>query len=236
MPKRKRYATRKRRRTYRKFRRRKRYRRALRRSYVPSGISTTRAAKVRFVTNTSINAPLGILQTAYYVANSAYNPTDASVSVDSPMSWQLWKSMYQQYCVLGSKIMAIPQQTDTAMSESSYVGVLLSERIATLYTNRAQYMESMASSRERGTWTLMAGQRNQPRAIKARYSAKKWWNFTNVKDADTQWVATNASPAPTAQAYFVVWCQGTNPLADVTVNFQVIIDYIVLFREPINID
>lgn len=132
--------------------------------------------------------------------------------------------------------MCIPSQQDTAMSHNAYTGVLLSERVATLYTNRAQYMESMASSRERGTWTLLAGQRNQTKSIKARYSAKKWWNFTNVKDADNQWVATNASPAATSQAYFVVWMQGVNPLTDVTVDYQVIMDFICLFREPINID
>jgi len=152
------------------------------------------------------------------------------------MGWSLWEAMYKQYCVVGSKITVIPaQQGQNAGGSSinSYCGIYTSERSSPLYLNRAQYIEAQ-STKVRGTWRMLAGQRNQARAIKAKYSAKKWWNFTNIKDADKQWAATNGGPDVNYTTYFVLWSQGTGT-EDVTTEFQIIMDFIVLFREPVNI-
>jgi len=76
MPKRKYASKRRRRKRSRKYTRR---RKRLVRSFVPSGVPTTRMAKIRFSNTARLTSQTGILVSKYYVANGAWNPSDATL-------------------------------------------------------------------------------------------------------------------------------------------------------------
>jgi len=151
------------------------------------------------------------------------------------MSWSIWQQMYKQYTVAGARIMIIPEQiTSTAVTENAYCGVYLSEDINPAYLDRHKYIES-TSTRSRGTWRMLNNQRNQVPSVKSFYSAKKWWNLQSIKDNNNLYADTNNMPSPSEQCYFVLWYQNSDGNTS-TAQFQVIIDFYVLFKEPKNID
>lgn len=234
----KRYAYRRKRKRKKSYKKRYKRRRSLRRTYVPSGLSTTRIAKVRWSKQVNLISQSGILTSTHFLANGPYNPGQNTLVTDTPLSWSTWSQMYQKHCCLGSKIMIIPCQNDGTNSNAtnqSYTGVYLSETNIPLYLQRDQFIMA-TNTRSRGQWRLMTLQRNQVPSMKSCYSTKKWWNLKDVKDADRFWINNDRVPAVSDLVYFVLWLQNADPaFENSNMQYQIIIDYIVLFAEPKNI-
>jgi len=156
------------------------------------------------------------------------------------MSWAYHTSAYNKYCVLGSRIMVLPMQTSNNPNDlgasNAYTGVYLSERSTTTYTHRNQFMEASAA-KGRGQWRQLAGMRNQVRSIKSKYSAKRFWNVKDVKDNNQFWSTTNSGPTGDNSAYYIIWYQNTDTSeGPVTIQLDYIMDFIVAFSEPKNMD
>lgn len=155
------------------------------------------------------------------------------------MGWTAWEAAYNKYICLGSKITVICNQTGQNGGGSDITtcnGVYLSERSSTTYTTREEYIMAQNTT-GRGRWQFLNGQRNQQRALKANYSAKKFWNVKDVKDNQNLWSLTSTIPDSSSTAYYIIWCDPVNELTqNIRVEYQIIVDYIVAFSEPKNID
>lgn len=144
------------------------------------------------------------------------------------MGWNEWAALYTSYIVLGSKIsVKVTQSTSAPVGRIGYAGVYLSNATAAPYTTAAAFIEA-----RRGIVKALSPLQSRPVSVGAKFSAKK---FFNVKDIKDNWddlgalVTTN----PATPAYYQIWYQDVYGTAS-TINLEIIVDYIILFREPID--
>lgn len=140
------------------------------------------------------------------------------------MGFDQMAQFYETYTVLGSKI-TVQVATETANNGFNYMcGVYLDETADFPYTG----WEGLREARK-GMSKLITHQRNG-QWLKAKYSAKKFHDVKDMKDNEDldALVTTN----PTNNAFFVVWMQPLDGTTEQSVELCVTIDYIVMFRNP----
>lgn len=216
-----------RRKTYKKrapkrkiYRRKKRY---TRRMGVPSGMPLQRMAKLRYVEQNTQTSTTGGLQTWVWSANGLYDPNISSTG-HQPMGFDQWANLFNHYVVLGSKITIRVSQRDGS-SNPFYYGVILTDDSSAPYSTYSSYIEA-----KKGTFRYSAQGQQKPVTVMSKYSAKKFYNITDVKD-NLDRIGAPVTANPDDQGYFTTWIQTTNATTQ-AVEALVVIDYIVMFSEP----
>lgn len=169
-----------------------------------------------------------------YNANSVFSPENAGTG-HQPMGFDQYALLYNHYIVLGAKITATftPQfsaSADVAAGKDVWAVVGLRDT-ATTVTTMTRNMELPNT-----IWKhVPAASAKDIVRITKTFSAKKFFNVTDVKDKDD--IGADVTSNPTDVACFHVGCgpmitASATPLpVSVTINVQ----YIVLFREPKNL-
>lgn len=202
----------------------KRYtRRALVSNYVPSGMPTTRVAKLKYAQVMSVSSASGIIGEQRFSANNIYDP-DVTGTGHQPMGHDQWAALFNHYVVLGSKITVNFCDSDSTTTPT-HVGLYLSDGKTLSYTAGYEYIEA-----RKGAFRLIVPNEGKRHRLVNKFSAKKFFNVKDVKDNLSRLgAATGASP--TEQSFYHIWVQTLDSSTN-TIRCVVEIEYIVLYSEP----
>lgn len=184
--------------------------------------------KFRYCDDISINAGVGVASSHVFRANNMRAPDfTGTTTTHQPYGFDQYVGpMYNYYTVLGSKIsctFSLGQPGDT-VENNIICGVLLKDD-STQATD-----PHLVRERGMSRWLTLTNQNTSKRMSK-KFSAKRFFNVTNMKDNE-QYSGT-AEAGPIRQAYFHVWCASTAPNVDPrNVLVQVMVEYIVALQEP----
>lgn len=192
----------------------------------PSGMPRTRRAYLRYADNVSITSTSGTMGSHLFRSNSCYDP-DYTSTGHQPMGWDQWFLLYNHYVVVGAKI-SVTCLSDNSADAPYAFGVYLTDSTTAPYTTWSGFREA-----RQGSQRLITGGATTNKTCSTTFSAKKFYNVTDIKDnIDRLGALVNSDP--TEGAYFVVYYQNITSYTDTT-NFMVTIDYIVDFSEPKNL-
>lgn len=221
MPKRK-YGKRSRKRSYKRRRTssRRPSRRRLTSRNAPSGMPAQRTAILRYTEKMNMTSTAGAMTHQIYKANDCFAPRAAG---HQPMSWNTWETLYNHYVVLGARV-SVQFSPYSDNVSPGYCGIYLTDGSAAPYTVIQSYIEA-----KRGTYRAL-GTDGKTKHVGCKFSAKKFFNVTNVKDNLDRLGATVVG-SPAELCYFDIW-YSTADVSSASVHLMVTIDYIVSFSEP----
>ena len=195
----------------------------------PLGLPIQKIAKVRYATDVTLVSSAGVMAKHFFRANGLNDP-DQTGTGSTPAAHTLMTDLYNHYVVLGSKITVIWSNA------SAQTGALAPTRVG-CYTDddHSVAASSYVTLIENGKGTsriLGSGGANDYKntATVGKYSAKKYFNVTDVKD-NTDRLGAATSSNPTELVGFLAWVQALGS-GSATVQANVIIDYIVAYSEP----
>jgi len=166
-----------------------------------------------------------------YSLNSLFDP-DVTGTGHQPMRFDNWKAFYENYIVIGAsvKVQYIPIQDDS----TDAIPIVWGMRVSRASTGIADYQAS--AEQDNGPYTLTSDRGSiGVSTLTARWSAKKFFNCTSLKDnMDRFGAAVTASP--TEQAYLHVFAQDLNESVTVTLKILTTIDFHVIFSDPADQD
>jgi len=199
-----------------------------------SGFPSNKIVRMRYAERISM-APENVASFAFYnfSANNAFDPNRSGTG-HQPMGYDQWSGFYNHYVVVGSKITVkfIPQTPTSSENETVICGVKLTDDTTPVITSGSLW-ENIS---ERGfSRQIMIPNTNaiRPVTTSAKYSAKKFFNVTNVKDNLTR-IGATVSSSPTDEAIYQVWFASATDvnLPGYIMHALVQIDYLVVFSEP----
>lgn len=196
-----------------------------------SGLPLSRTVTLRYVTRIGIAAVVGNAINFYrFRANSIWQPdytNNPAYNPHQPFGRDLYSNLYRKYIVKSSKIRV---EISPGGGMGGMVGVHLeSDAITAPYVNATSYIEA-----KKGTWITLnprAGAAPFPN-IGCAFSAKKFFNITDIKDNFAEYGALQAAN-PNEEAFFNIYQQNFDSTASTT-NYLVTIDYTVIYGDPID--
>lgn len=190
----------------------------------PSGMPKTKRTTLRYCNQVQLVSTGGTLAEHFMSANSLFDPDTTGVG-HQPMGFDQWSVLYNHYIVSGAKISVKKVATTLNNANPTVFGVYTTDDTTTLYTSWQEFSEA-----KRGSVNVMTGGVTNASSSIGKFSAKRFFNITDVKDnRDTIGASITASPSD--GAYFSVWFQSLN-LSNVTQDFLITVDYICDFSEP----
>lgn len=227
---RRRYSTR-RPRVARKLRRavrrvaRKKYRR------IPRGVSTLsnipQIQKLRYVETIGLTSTAGAVALYNFRANSLFDP-NYSFGGHQPMRFDELSAFYADYVVIGSKITIRHVGSNDGNTNACKVVLYLNDVAVTSLLDVDALIEQ-------GRCKYMLTNDNTAKAqqkLSLGFSAKKFFNVTNIKDNVSRIGAVTTSN-PSDIAMFVIAINSMDASSTVTQRFHVTIDYLAMFSQPI---
>lgn len=202
---------------------RRRYSRRLTSMGVPSGMPTQRTANLRYADVVSLTSTSGILNDYIFRANDIYDPNLTGTG-HQPMGHDQWAALFNHYVVLGSKISVKVVNDDSSLQPAS-LGCYLSDGKSLAYTTSTEFIEA-----RKGSHRLIQPNHTNTISLGAKFSCKKFFNLSDVKDNITR-VGAQVNASPSDQAYYHIWYDTLTASSD-TIQIQVVVDYIVSFSEP----
>lgn len=222
MPYRKKYATKKK--TY-KPRRKYKKKAAMPGREMP-GFPITKIVKMRYVDTIRMDPAAGASATHRFRANSINDP-DITGAGHQPLGHDQWAAFYNHYVVLGSKITCKFIAESTSQTSS----------LCALYTSDDEFTPNTAIvTIEQGLakWrsgVLSTDGQSSMRVVNT-YSAKKFFNLTDVKDNVTR-VGAYFENNPSDGAVYTLQYAALNLLSDLAaIQVLVTIEYTVSVSEP----
>lgn len=224
------YARRTKKKTYKRKARRTRKRAPVFRPQriIPVGFPKTTCVKLRYVDSTAVDAGLDAVGYVTFRANSCFDPDFTGVG-HQPMGFDQWATFYNHYVVVGSRITANFATRGTATALGFGVRGINLHADTTMATDLPTILEQGLTKK-----TLQSTHNNAQmvRSVSRNFSAKKFFNVTNVLDNIGR-IGASIAANPSEQAYFHVFSGNADPLVDPTsVLIMVTIEYIVVFSEP----
>lgn len=210
--------------------RKRKYRKRYNRKYVPSKVigrpsgfsRLPTVTKLRYTEGFNLTSTAGVLSTHFFRWNSIYAP-NATGSGHQPMGYTQWASFYNHYTVLGAKLRIIGSVEND--SNLYRVGLLSTDDTSIPYTTADGLVEA-----GKRPYRLINGLSDQTFDVSLKWSSKKFFGLKDVQDNDEVGSVIGSSPAELAFCCF--WLQAWGGAATVTVNAQVVIEFIVKFKEP----
>uniref|UniRef100_UPI00404823FF hypothetical protein n=1 Tax=Shewanella sp. TaxID=50422 RepID=UPI00404823FF len=195
---------------------------------MPVGFPKTNAVKLRYVEHVTLDAGIGAIASYAYRANSCFDPNYTGTG-HQPNGFDQWSTFYNHYIVVGALMKATFTMADaTAAGGIAMCGIFLSDD-TTHSTDPLLLMEQSQNRRKLTHYSVNSG---RPRTVRKGYSAKKFFNVTNVTDNWTRLGAT-ISASPSEVAFFIPWTANPNAAVDPpAMSVLIEIDFICIFSEP----
>lgn len=226
----------------RKYGKKRRYRRRRKRMPLTPltgrlGFPANTVTKMRYMAKFALNPGTGGLVTTHnFAANGLYD-VDITGTGHQPRGFDQWATFYNHYHVLGSKC-SVTVWPDTTSANGIPVawGIHLNDDTAVPTGAQPNDLieQGYAPYRMTSASTYATGLQSRP--LIKKFSAKKFFNRTNVKDEDQIGSPVNNNPADLA--YFTVW-MGAVDYAELddppSFNCTAVIDFIVTFSEPLEL-
>lgn len=197
-----------------------------------TGFPRTTVVKLRYVDGFTLDPTnLGIAATHVFRANSIFDPNVTSAG-HQPMNRDMWANLYKRYTVIGSKITLRVFNSITTTSHGMLAGVLLDEDANINDLTPATLMEQGLIKYTMGASSTL---QNSGRGliVSKTFSAKKFFNVADVSDNKDLGAYQAANPVRTAKFHCIVSPTPGSSVDMAVVQCVVIIDYIVLFSEPL---
>lgn len=195
---------------------------------ISTAFPKTNIIKLKYVDSFTFDPAAGISAVHAFRANSIYDP-DTFAGGHQPLGHDQWASFYNHYVVVGSVCKATFAKTSAATeggmnacgiqltddtTTSTYLPTILEQGL----TNKGYSYKSVNASR--------------PVSVRKGFSAKKFFNVTNVTD-NVDRLGAQLGTNPSEQAFFSIFAAGV----DLTVNpdplvVLVEITYTVVYSEP----
>lgn len=208
------------------YKRKSRKTRRNRKKRIPLALPRQRVVRMRVVARGTITANAGAVGIVKMKANSLNDPT-TDFGATLPLGLDQWAAQYQKYIVLGCKVVArfIP----TTATGPINVGLHLADNNTAL-ANTDHYKELPGTSQ-----CILTTQRDYCTRV-MKYSGKRFWRLTNIKDDSEQEAAFSTTPGdPTDIAYIHVYVQDMQNANNTTVEVQVEQEFIVLLTDPVTL-
>lgn len=195
---------------------------------MPVGFPKTNAVKLRYVTYTTLDSTTGSLARHWFRANSAFDPDSSGVG-HQPSGYDQWSQFYNHYVIVGSRMKATFSLTGTTDSGGIMIcGINLSDDTSAT-TDPLHLLEQSHTRRKTSYYSVSGG---KPTVVTKGFSAKKFFNVTNITD---NWARLGANIAadPNEVAFFGVFVGNANGVIDPPqVTILIEIEYICIFSEP----
>lgn len=193
------------------------------------GFPPTKVIPMRYAETISLSGSAGAMATYTFRANSIYDPNYTGTG-SQPISHDQWSAFYGRYTVIGAKIRVYNNDTYATGTALPFLfGVQVNSDLASV-TN--DYVLLVQQGRDK--FQIHNSNYDKSRSVRKGFSLKKFFNLANVKDNMTTHGAHFGSN-PTEIAYFTLWAQDQAKSAAINANMFVIIDYMVLLSEPLNL-
>lgn len=180
----------------------------------------------RYVTEVSLNgSATGIGAINLYSANGMYDP-DVSGIGHQPMGFDELSSIYDHYCVIGSKIKITPYITGTSVQTKVYFAVYLQDSTITTHIDNF----TNAQEQQKGKF-LLVGQNNGVSPQRSIYKTFNLKYFGSRGKTSNSTLNGDAASNPLEQAYFAVAAYGVQATDPLSVQALVEIDYITVWTE-----
>ena len=170
---------------------------------VPSGMPTIRVAKLRYCDVTTFNSNLGGLNNYIYRANSIWDPDQSGIGA-RPLGATEWSNLFNHYIVKGSRITATfmgkSGEASAIGNPPSLVGCYLTDSNTPAYSSSVNLIEARKGTHKSTQWRFMP-------IVRSNFSAKKFFNVTDLKDNINR-LGAPVNNNPTEQAFYNLWIQG----------------------------
>lgn len=192
------------------------------------GFPATKVIPMRYCETVTLSAAAGTMAKYVFRANSIYDPNYTGTG-HQPSGHDQWSAFYGRYTVIGAKMRAY--NTDSAVSQAYpfVYGIQLNTDLATV---ASQYDVIIEQGRDK--FSFHNSNYDRKRGVMKGYSPKRFFNLTNIKD-NMLTHGSHFGANPTEEALFTLWAQDQAKSNAVGNNFVVIIDYMVLLSEPLNL-
>lgn len=179
----------------------------------------------RYVETFTLNPGVATPDVVYYSCNSLFDPTSA-VGGHQPLGFDQMTVLYDHYTVIGAKatIRFFSDSDSPSLGANMCYSYVNDDSTAvltydTVLEQGKGVVKSLTTANSGGTCT-----------VTQKFSAKKFFGITDVKDNEQ--LKGTASTSPAEQAFFVVGAQGvsaaTNPGA---IYCNITVDYITIWTE-----
>lgn len=180
--------------------------------------------KLRYVETPSITNTAGVINSYVFAANGLFDPNITQAG-HQPMYFDQYMTVYDHYKVLGSKISVRPTVNGTS---------LVNPVFCTIIQNDDYSIAGASSFPQVIEWGLLDAYRiiggayvQGHKAMTCKYSAKRVYKDKYQSDSLIGDVSSN----PTETTGFIIVQQPMDAASTVTIQYEVIIDYIVDFFE-----
>lgn len=223
------YASRARKRVIKRNAKKRRQRR-LRTIALRPGFPSEKIVRMRYSQHITLNPGLASYDKYTFRANSIFDP-DWSGAGHQPLGHDQWQTFYKNYVVIGSKLTAHILQ-DVSASE----GIIFTGNVDRDTTVSGDYNNVIENGKSR--YILRSGTANQSPTVNKfvlKYSPKKFWNVTDLKDNQDH-IGANFGNNPTDTAFYNLVLYPLSVATDpATYEILVTIDYLVLCSEALDL-
>lgn len=182
---------------------------------------------MRYVEAQTLDPGVGSMAVLNYSANDAQDPYQG-VGGHQPLGWDQWSAFYNHYVVVGARIKVQFSNESWSTGNSQVMcGINLSDDLTISSSPTALAEQNLTK------YKLLRVGSNQNQVVAYKnYSARKFFNITDIKDNFDR-LGALVSTGPTEKAYFNVFAGSIIGSDDAPqINILVTIDYIVDFSEP----
>lgn len=197
---------------------------------ISTGFPATTMVKLKYVEGFQLDPTFGVATQYKFRANSIYDPNLSSTG-HKPMNTDQWALLYKRYTVIGSKITAHLLPGTTSQSFGILFGILLDDDGVISNLAPDALMEQGLFKGKMGNANLVQSSGNGLK-VSRTYSAKKFFNVTNVRDNKDLGAYFTANPTRTAK-FNILLSPAPGSTTDLSAcNIVVTIEYICIFAEP----
>lgn len=210
------------------FKRRSRpRRRRFARKLPPLALPRSKVVRMRAVFTSSFSSTGGTLAGQLLKANSLNDPGSGLTAI-LPLGTDQWASQYKKYIVLGSKLTI--RSSPTANTGPGVIGIHLTDS-GSLLASTSHY-----KMLPKTTQCILTTQKDLAKCS-MKYSGKKFWHLTNIKDDAEQEGTFSTSPgSPVDECYYHVYIQDMVGTSTFTCDVQFEMEFIVLLTNPVTLE
>jgi len=181
--------------------------------------------KHRYAQAVGITASTGTLVSTRISANGMYQPIAGG---HQPMYFDQMSTMYDHYCVIGSKIKVIAAaDSSSSLTKPVIIGLYVNDDTTGYVTNIQAVQEF-----QQGKTAVLNFNATKPVSLTAKWSAKKYFSKNPLANSELQ---GSPSANPSEQSYFQICAQDITQAVNATIDVWVEVTYIAIWKELIDV-
>jgi len=198
---------------------------------IRTGFPVTNMIKLKYVEGFSLDPTVGVASMYVFRANSIYDPNYTGTG-HQPMNRDLWSTLYKRYTVVGAKINLRVFSSTTSASYGMMAGIILNET-GTISDLTPSTLMEQGLIKYKMSHAYPAQNSANGISVNKTFSAKKFFNITNVSDNKDVGADQGANPTRTAKFVCLISATPGSTIDLPTMHCVATIEYIVMYAEPL---